>query len=247
MDAQQLFKAGKLTEAISALNAQLRDNPADLKGRTFLFELLCFAGEYDRADKQLGIIEQEGKQESMHGHSDVQSRPRMPNERGRKCLRAKTYPKKVVNGATSAPIKGKLNGKEFQSLSDADPRIGEKLEVFAGRDYLWISYNDIASIKIEPPKRLRDLLWSPARLLTGPAFRSRDLGDILLPAISPLSWQNPDDEVRLGRVSEWFEDEAGEISPFGQKNLLIDGEEIPFLEVRELEIYPAQETQPLSE
>jgi type VI secretion system protein ImpE len=64
------------------------------------------------------------------------------------------------------------------------------------------------------------------------------LGEILLPAISPGSWQHPDDEVKLGRVSEWCEDETGEVAPFGQKNLLVDGEEIPFLEIRELEIYP---------
>jgi type VI secretion system protein ImpE len=151
---------------------------------------------------------------------------------------AKTYPKHAGDGL-AAPVKGKLNGQEFQTLSDADLRIGEKLEVFAAGDYMWISYQDIASIKIEPPKRLRDLLWMPAKLLTGPAFRNRELGEILLPAISPLSWQHADDEVRLGRVSEWCEDEAGEVVPFGQKNLLIDGREIPFLEIRELEIYPA--------
>lgn len=245
MDAQQLLKAGKLTEAISALNIQLRDNPADVKSRTFLFELLCFAGEYDRADKQLGILQEEGQQESLLG--TLTYKAALAAERTRQeMFEGKIFPKTVVNGATSAPVRGKLNGKEFQSLSDADPRIGEKLEVFAGPDYMWISYTDIASIRIQPPKRLRDLLWTPAKLLTGPTFRSRELGDILLPAISPLSWQNPDDEVRLGRVSEWFEDESGEVAPFGQKNLLVDGEEIPFLEIRELEIYSTQESQPAS-
>ena len=247
MDAQHLFKAGKLTEAISALNVLLRDNPSDLKSRTFLFELLCFAGEYDRADKQLGILQEEGKQESLLG--TLTYKAALAAERTRQeMFETKTFPKTTVNvnGVTSAPVKGKLNGKEFQSLTDADPRIGDKLEVFAGPDYMWISYTDIANIRIEQPKRLRDLLWSPARLLTGPAFRSRDLGDILLPAVSPLSWQHPDEEVRLGRVSEWCADETGEVAPFGGKNLLIDGEEFPFLEIRELEIYPAQVTQPAS-
>lgn len=241
MNPQELFKAGKLSEAISALNSLLRDDPADLRNRTFLFELLCFAGEYERAEKQLGILEQEGKKDSMLG--TLLYRAALNAEKTRQeMFEKKTYPKPVLNGAAGG-VRGKLNGKEFQSLSDADPRIGEKLEVFAAGDYMWISFQDIAAVRMEAPKRLRDLLWAPAKLITGPSFRSRDLGEILLPAISPLSWQHPDDEVRLGRLSEWCEDEAGEVAPFGQKTLLVDSEEIPFLEVRELEIYPEGKAQ----
>lgn len=236
MDAQQLFKAGKLTEAISALNSQLRDNPADQRGRTFLFELLCFAGDYDRAEKQLNILEEEGSKDSFLG--TLLYKAALHAERLRdEMFEKKTFPQHVIDGMGTL-VRGKLNGKEFQSLSDADPRIGEKLEIFAAGDYMWISFQDISMVRLEPPKRLRDLLWAPAKLTTGPTFRSRELGEILLPAISPLSWQHPDETVRLGRVSEWCEDESGEVAPFGPKNLLIDGEEFPLLEVRELEIYP---------
>jgi type VI secretion system protein ImpE len=235
MDAQQLFKAGKLSEAISALNTHLRDNPQDQRSRTFLFELLCFNGEYDRAEKQLNILE-EGSKDSFLG--TLLYKAALHAERLREeMFERKTYPKTAVNGGTTN-VSGKLNGKEFTTLSDADPRIGDKLELFAGGDYLWISLHDIATIRLQPPERLRDLLWAPAKLLTGPTFRSRDLGEILLPAVSPLSWQHPDEEVRLGRVTEWCEDETGEVAPFGSKNLLVDGEEFPLLEVRELEIYP---------
>jgi type VI secretion system protein ImpE len=94
---------------------------------------------------------------------------------------------------------------------------------------------------------LRDLLWIPAKLQTGPSFQSQDLGEVFLPVIYPLSWRNSDDNVRLGRVTEWMEDPAGEISPFGQKILLVDGEEIPFLEIRNLEIYPASSSPRASE
>jgi type VI secretion system protein ImpE len=236
MDAQQLFKAGKLTEAISALTAQLRDNPADLKSRTFLFELLCFNGDYDRAEKQLNILEEEGSKDSFLG--TLLYKAALHAERLREEMFEKEdYPKQVLNGGTTA-VSGKLNGKEFKTISDADPRFGDKLEVFAGGDYLWIALHDIAILRLEPPQRLRDLLWAPAKLLTGPTFKSRDIGEIMIPAVSPLSWQHPDEEVRLGRVSEWCEDESGEVAPFGSKNLLVDGEEFPLLEVRELEIYP---------
>jgi type VI secretion system protein ImpE len=245
MDAQQLFKAGKLTEAIPALNAHLRDNPSDVRSRTFLFELLCFAGEFDRAEKQLLIIQEESSQDSVFGA--LLYRAALAAERTRQeMFETKAFPKLSVNGSAPAPVRGKLNGKPFQSLSDSDPRIGTKLEVFAAGEYLWISYSDIASIQIEPPKKLRDLLWAPAKVIAGPALRSRELGEVLLPVISPLSFLHDDDDVRLGRATEWCADENGEEAPYGLKNLVVDGEEVPFLEIRHLEIEPASQAQPAS-
>lgn len=236
MDAQTLFKAGKLTEAVSALSAYLRDNPADLKSRTFLFELLCFTGDFERAEKQLNIVEQEGSKDSMLGTLLYKAALNAEKTR-QEMFETKTFPQPT--GKPLPPVRGKLNGKEFSSLSDSDPRIGEKLEVFAAGDYLWISFHDIAAIKLEEPKKLRDLFWAPARLSTGPTFRSRDLGEILLPAIAPLSWQHENDEVRLGRVTEYCEDDSGAVAPYGGKTLLVDGEDFSLLDLRELEIYPA--------
>jgi type VI secretion system protein ImpE len=236
MDAQTLFKAGKLTEAVSALTAYLRDNPTDLKSRTFLFELLCFTGDFERAEKQLSIVEQEGSKDSMLGTLLYKAALNAEKTR-QEMFETKTFPQPT--GKPTAPIRGKLNGKEFGSLRDADPHIGEKLEVFAAGDYLWISFHDIAAIKLEEPKKLRDLFWAPARLSTGPTFRSRDLGEILLPAIAALSWQHDNDEVRLGRVTDFCQDEAGDTAPYGGKVLLVDEEEVALMDVRELEIYPA--------
>jgi type VI secretion system protein ImpE len=239
MDAQQLFKDGKLTEAIPALNAHLRDNPSDVRSRTFLFELLCFAGDFDRAEKQLAIIQEESSKDSMIGA--LLYRAALAAERTRQeMFQTDSFPTaQAVNGSAPTPVRGTLNGKPFQSLSDADPRIGEKLEVFAAGDYMWIAFADIASIQIEPPKKLRDLLWAPAQVVGGPTLRSRELGEVLLPVISPLSYQHPDDDVRLGRATEWCADENGDEAPYGLKNLLVDGEEIPFLEIRDLQIEPA--------
>jgi type VI secretion system protein ImpE len=238
MDAQTLFKAGKLTEAVSALNSYLRDNPGDLKSRTFLFELLCFTGDFERAEKQLNIVQQEGSKESMLGTLLYQSALAAEKTR-QEMFETKTFP--LPTGKPAGPVRGKLNGKAFESLQDADPRLGEKLELFAAGDYLWISYHDIAAINMEEPKKLRDLFWAPARLTTGPTFRSRELGEILLPAITALSWQHDDDEVRLGRTTEFCEDEAGAVAPYGRKILLVDGEEVSLVDIRELEIYPADE------
>ena len=60
MNAKELLGAGKVRDAESALNAYLRNNPADAGQRTFLFELLCFSGQYDRAEKHLGVLAKEG-------------------------------------------------------------------------------------------------------------------------------------------------------------------------------------------
>ena len=102
------------------------------------------------------------------------------------------------------------------------------MEAFGAGDYFWIPFQDVAVLELDPPKRLRDLLWAPVRLRTGPNFKNKDLGEVLMPVIAPLSWQHADDAVKLGRVSEWCADEAGEEAPFGQKMLLVDGEEFPY-------------------
>ena len=65
MNSRQLFDAGKLNAAIEALGSELRDNPTDTQRRTFLFELLCFAGNYDRAEKQLDILASGGPDAGM--------------------------------------------------------------------------------------------------------------------------------------------------------------------------------------
>jgi type VI secretion system protein ImpE len=92
---------------------------------------------------------------------------------------------------------------------------------------------------MEPPKRLGDLLWPPALVRTGPAFKGAELEEVLLPALAPLSFKHKDDQVRLGRTTIWEEQENGDVIPFGQKLFLVDGEEFPVLELRHLEITAA--------
>jgi type VI secretion system protein ImpE len=212
MDASQLFRAGKLQEAIDALSAGLRDKPSDNKSRTFLFELLCFAGDYERAEKHLELLEQQSGEAAMGA---LLYRGALHAEQVRsEMFEKKTFPPAP---AEEEAIHGSLNGKPFHSLEDADPRIGSRLEVFAAGDYMWIPLRDVAVLEMDPPKRLRDLLWAPVRLRTGPNFKNQDLGEVLMPVIAPLSCQHPDDAVRLGRVSEWCADETGDEAPFGQK------------------------------
>src|SRR3954469_12266716 len=59
MTAADHFQAGRLNEAIEAQLAAVRSAPLDSGKRTFLFELLAFAGQWDRADQQLAVLAQE--------------------------------------------------------------------------------------------------------------------------------------------------------------------------------------------
>lgn len=235
MTANELYRAGKLDEAVQALSAELRDNPTDVKRRTFLFELLCFAGDFDRAEKQLEALGRENTQTEMGA---LLYRAAIAAERKRQEVFAKKdFPTASAEG--DAEISGSINGKPFSWIVDADPRVGARLEVFAAGGYLWIPFRHIERIEIQPPKRLRDLLWIPARVMTGPAFKAIELGEVLVPALTVFSWRHPDNNVRLGRETR-TEEVDGEIIPVGQKLLLVDGEEMPILEVRNLEFAAAQ-------
>jgi type VI secretion system protein ImpE len=243
MTARELFQAGKLNEAVQALNAELRNDPTDVRRRTFLFELLCVAGEYDRAEKQLAILAEGNRQADMGA---LLYRAALHAER----VRHETFQKKdFPAGAAQQTVPGTLNGEPFETLVDGDPRIGPRLEVYAAGSYLWIPFQHVESIEIPPPKRLRDTLWTPALVRTGPAFKATELGEVLLPVLCPSSFLHADDNVRLGRATVW-EETDGEVAPVGQKMLLMDDEEIPFLEVRKIEFTPAPSPgpeEPLSE
>lgn len=230
MTPRDLLQAGKLDEAIEALGAELRDNPSDSQRRTFLFELLCFAGNYDRAEKQLQVVGSGSKESEMGAllyHSALHA------ER----LRQQMFETKMFPlSKAPRPVSGTLNGQPFTSLSDADPRIGARLELFAAGQYTWLPFEHIESIQMLPPKRLRDLLWAPALVRTAESCSGMELGEVLIPAIAPLTWRHADGAVRLGRVTMWepLDDDAE--APIGQKLLLVDGEEFPILELRQLTI-----------
>ena len=233
MVVDELFRAGRLKEAIQVLGAEVRDHPTDTRRRTFLFELLCFAGEFDRAGKQVTVLSQANADAALGA---LLYRSALAAERKRASLFEKNeYPKEAAR-----TVSGTLNGQRFETLEDADPRIGARLEVFVAGEYVWLPYEHIGSIHMGPPKLLRDMMWATAHVTTSSSFKGQDFGDVLLPVLCPFSFNNPSDEVKLGRSTEWHELDGVSV-PVGQKMLVLDGDqEVPFLEIRDLAFTSAE-------
>ncbi|MCC6244435.1 MAG: virulence protein SciE type [Gemmatimonadaceae bacterium] len=226
--AESLFVSGRLEEAIAQLSNELRNQPSNAQLRSFLFELLSFAGEYDRADKQLAALATDG-----------------PNaEAGVAMYRAALVAERVrehmfdtgdlPQGDTPPVAGGTIEGSAFVDIRDGDPRVGARLEVIAGGRYLWIPFAHIASVVIEAPTRLRDLRWLTARVATNASVKDLELGEVLLPALTPAVWRNTDAELRLGRATDWEEASDGDFIPVGQKVLAIDGRMVQLVNVRQL-------------
>lgn len=231
MNAAELYQAGRLDEAITALGDALRKDPTDARRRTFLFELLCFSGELERAEKQLGVLASASRESEMGA---LVYRSALHAER----LRRDAFGPAGLPASTIDPpaVRGTLNGEPFGALEDGDPRIGARLEVFAAGQYTWLPFVHIARVTMEPPKRLRDLIWAPAIVQTGPAFEGMELGEVLLPVLTPEAHEHEDPAVRLGRMTDWMTLPDGRDAPVGLKLLNVDGEGVPILDLRELVI-----------
>jgi type VI secretion system protein ImpE len=229
--AQHLSQTGHQTDGIASFRAELRASPTDVAKRTFLFELLCFAGAYDRAERQLDVLSDGGREAEM---GVLLYRSALYAERRRSAMF--DTGETPSTGQASSQVAGSINGRPFSSLSDADPRIGARLELFVAGQYMWLPLEHIVSLTAEPPRRLRDLLWAPVRVTPAPHLSGLQLGEVHLPVLTPLAWRSRDDLVRHGRVSDWNQLPSGEDVPVGQKMLLVDEEPMPILEIRDLRI-----------
>ena len=231
MNAKELFQAGKLAEAIQALIAEVRSNPTDTRRRSFLFELLSFAGEFDRGAKHLEVLAQAGPNAEVGA---LLYKSALAAEKQRVTLFSSGEIEPPPADSVSGP--GTLNGRPFTTIEDADPRLGSRLEAFIAGEYVLIPFRYIGSLQLAAPRSLRDLLWSSSIVKTSSDFADKELGEVLLPILYPLTWQHPADVVKLGRETRWEQVESVGAVPFGQRLLLLDGEEVvPLLEVRDLQ------------
>jgi len=260
MTASELYKAGKLTEAVAAQTQEVKANPADHSRRLFLFELLAFAGDLDRARRQIDAVtyeelELEAQVLDYKKLLDAEQLRRRLFSEGLKPefftpppehvqFRLEAVNRLRENQLAEAgdllvraqdrcpPLKGQLNEKPFDSLRDCDDLFSSVLEVLARGVYYWVPLDQVARLTMNPPKYPRDLIWVSARL----EMTDNAAGNVFLPALYPRSHEHPENQVKLGRMTDWQGPDTGPVFGMGLRTFLVDEDPISMLEWRQLEL-----------
>jgi type VI secretion system protein ImpE len=123
---------------------------------------------------------------------------------------------------------GNVDGKPFEWLADADPRLGPVLEAIVDAKYFWIPMHNIKQIRLDPPTDLRDVVWLPANFV----WSNGGSAVGLIPTRYPGSESSEDGAVRLARKTEWTNLGPGYDVPLGQRLFAAGETEYPMLEVR---------------
>ncbi len=259
--AAELFQAGRLDDAIFAQTADVKAHPGDPAKRLFLFELLMFAGDFERAEKQLTAVqynelERDAAVATFKRVLQAENERRAFYAQGRRprflaevpphvelrldavaAIREERYAEAtdlVARAHDALPeYQGSLNEQAFTLLCDCDDVFGSVLEVVSGTGaYFWVPLEQVDTLLLAEPKYPRDLLWVQAHL----EIKDGASGDVFLPATYPGTWQSADDTLRLGRGTDWVEIAPGLVRGVGSRMFLVNDEAKGLLEFRQLEI-----------
>jgi len=247
MTVMALMNTGRLDEAVALLGAELQACPADRQRRTFLFELLCFAGALDRAERQLTVLGRQGDEPETrlgvglyHGLLAAErSRARLFADGVRPKFMFEVPPTvelhlqvldEVRRGRFAearalfdrteglrASPSGTAGGTAFEEFRDVDDRLAPILEIFTPAGYFWVPWEQVQFLEVAPPRYLRDLLWAPAKLATWDGQPA----EVFVPNVYPGSASHPEGLVRLGRKTDWRSLGEGIVQGSGQKILLV--------------------------
>lgn len=261
MNATELFQAGKLQQAIDAQIQEVKANPAEQGKRLFLFELLAFAGDLDRARRQIDALSYTVP-ELVAATQDYKNL--LDSEQARRKLFRDGVPPKFFGEApehihwrmeavnrlregrpqealqclekadeATPTSKGRLNDRPFASLRDCDDVFAGVLEVMAQGAYYWVPLEQVETLTMHAPKYPRDLLWISARLELADSS-----GNVFLPVLYPASHEQADDAIKLGRATDWKEIPDGPVQGVGVHTFLMDDDALSLLEWRKLEMEP---------
>jgi type VI secretion system protein ImpE len=261
--AELSLKNGDPAAALAQLQDQVRARPDDPKLRTFLFQLLCVVGKWDRALNQLNVA------------ADLDKAALPMKQTYGDAVRCEAIRSGVFAGRTSPMIFGEpdqwlalliesllvagrgeparsqelrarafedapatagtVDGRAFSWIADADSRIGPVLEAIINGRYYWVPFARLVKIDIEAPEDLRDMVWMPAHL----QFENGGESVALLPTRYPGSEASGDGLIALARKTVWEEIAPDTFRGLGQRVLATDGDEIPLMDVRSIALTPA--------
>lgn len=260
MNVDDLLRAGRLDDALAALEQQVRADPSNHKLRVCLFQVLAVLGDWERAATQLKTA---AELEPLNLPMAQVCTTALACE----ALRAEVFdgartplifgePERWVGwlvragqmiGAgdhlasqglrdqafeEAAAVPGSIDGRPFQWIADADSRLGPVLEAIIDGKYYWVPFQTVKCVQMERPTDLRDLVWLPATFTWVNGGQSVGL----IPVRYPGSQGSRDDSIRLGRRTEWKEYPGQTFLGLGQRMLATDDGEFPLLEVRRIDL-----------
>jgi type VI secretion system protein ImpE len=259
MDAKELFKAGALTEALATASDDVKQHPVDLARRGFLCELLCFAGEWSRADAQLDalghqdpqlmlgismfrqLIRAEQARQQFHAEGRLPEFLEPPSPHLQHCLEASIRIREGRSGEAVAllneaerlrpKVSGVCDGRPFEDLRDVDDLTAPFFEILTSNGkYFWIPIERVELIEFYAPERPRDLLWRRVHMVVsgGPD------GEVFLPTLYAGSATDPDERIRLGRMTDWRGGDGSPVRGAGQRLFLVGDDGRGILELKQL-------------
>lgn len=262
MTPSELYQAGKLTEAVEAALADVKKHPTDTGRRAFLCDLLCFTGQWERADKQLDAIGRQDPQaivtlsllrqliraeiarQQFFEEGRVPEVVEEPTKAMKKlfeaslCLRedkqAEAADLMAQAEAERTKPSGVCDGQPFDDWRDLDDLTAPVFEVLTSTGkYFWIPIELVEVIEFRPPERAHDLLWRRAHM----AVAGGPDGEVYLPSLYPLTFKDADDQLRLGRGTDWRGEEGQPIRGIGQRMYLIGDDTKSILELQNIEFH----------
>lgn len=258
-DAHSHYSAGRLTEALAAATAAVRSRPADTAARLFLVELLCFAGDLERADRQLDIVNDQDSSLTMgislfrqlirgeQARQQFFAEGRLPEFVGEPPARlqpalqasialregdtAEAARLTAAAEAERTPLAGTCDGTPFNDFRDLDDVTAGVFETITSTGkYFWIPIETVATIELHAPKRPRDLIWQRATM----SVRGGPEGEVFLPCRYAGSVRADNEMVRLGRATDWNGGEGAPVLGAGLRTFLVGDADKTVLEISDI-------------
>jgi type VI secretion system protein ImpE len=261
MKAREHYQAGELPEAIAAATEEVRNNPADAGPRGFLCELLCFAGELERADRQLDALGHQDPQAMMgislyrhliraeQARRDFYADGRLPEFLDTPSPVLQLHLQASIHVREGNPAEasrllaqaeeqrpkpsGVCDDKPFADLRDADDLTASFFEVLTSNGkYYWIPTERVERIEFRAPARPRDLLWQRVHMIV----RGGPDGEVYLPTLYAGTHAQDDKQLRLGRATDWRGGNGTPVRGLGLRTFLVGDEGRTILELRDVTI-----------